>query len=411
MRERRSIALACGASLVCATLAACGGSGSSSREASTEPLVTPSKSAKTASSSSSVPAVAYVDGTPIPKASYEHWLAVDRALGVTDSPQHHALGFLISSSWILGEAVQRNISVGAGEVQKRLASLEKQQFPKAGQLQSYLRKSHQTKADLLARVKVELLQARISEQVAANASSNGAREAALASFQKRFAARWKAVTTCKPGYVMEDCREYRGAPEPQSTGAPGSSPSSSSGSSGVGSSSGSSGVGSSSSASSSGEVYSTPGAFAISSPAFERNGQISAKYTCAGAGISPPLQWSKVPKGASELVLFIIDDTSSGSEGGIRWVLGGIAPSSTGVAAGATPPGAIVGTNTAGKATYSPICPAKGKTDTIEFVMYALKKPITLSPGFQPSTAEAQYGSTKDILGEAAVTYGLATGP
>jgi Raf kinase inhibitor-like YbhB/YbcL family protein len=170
----------------------------------------------------------------------------------------------------------------------------------------------------------------------------------------------------------------------------------------------------SSASSSSGEVYPTPGAFAISSPAFERNGAISVRYTCAGAGVSPPLQWEKVPAGAAELVLFVIDDTAnsfSDHNGGIHWVVGGIDPSSTGVAAGQTPAGAILGTNTAGKAGYSPICPASGKSDTIEFTLYALKQKIPLSPGFQPTVAEREYGAGNLLLGQTATTYGIASRP
>jgi hypothetical protein len=156
-------------------------------------------------------------------------------------------------------------------------------------------------------------------------------------------------------------------------------------------------------------VYTAPGAFSISSSAFERNGAIPAEYTCAGKGISPPLSWQKVPAKAAELFMFVIDDNSTGKSGGIRWVVGNIDPSSTGVAAGQTPQGGIVGTNTEGKAAYSPICPAKGKSDTIEFVMYALSKKISLSPGFSPTTAEAEYGQHKLLMGQAAVNYGIAS--
>jgi len=91
-------------------------------------------------------------------------------------------------------------------------------------------------------------------------------------------------------------------------------------------------------------------------------------------------------------------------------VVGNIDPSSTGVAAGQTPAGGIVGKNTAGKSAYSPICPAKGKSDTIELVIYALSKKIALRPGFSPTLAEADYGQHKLILGQAAVNYGVATG-
>lgn len=378
-------------------LAGCGGGGSST---STPAVPVSPVSAPTQGTSSRVDAVATVSGTPIPKASYQHWLAVETALGAAGSPSHQALGFLITSEWVLGEASARHISVSEAEVKQRYAQLVHQSFPKAGSLKKYLAKSGETEADLLARIKVELLAAKIAAKVTAGKSA-AQHTALLSAFEKSFHTHWKAYTDCKQGYVMEDCKQYKGQTEDLAA-------TSGKSSSSAGSSSGSSSS-TNSASSSSGEVYTAPGAFSISSSAFERNGQIPAQYTCAGAGISPPLSWTKVPAKAAELVLFVIDDNSSGSSGGIRWVVGGIDPSSTGVAAGKTPPGGIVGTNTAGKAAYSPICPAKGKSDTIEFVMYALKKTIPLSTGFQPAKAEAEYGSGKLLLGSAAVTYAVAS--
>jgi phosphatidylethanolamine-binding protein (PEBP) family uncharacterized protein len=384
-------------------LAGCGGSSSTS----STPAVPASPVAAPASqgTAAKVDAVAYVSSTPIPKASYQHWLAVETALGAAGSPSHQALGFLITSEWVLGEAAARHISVSEAEVKQRYAQLVHQSFPKSGSLKKYLAKSGETEADLLARIKVELLASKIAAKVTAGKSS-AQRTALLSSFERNFHAHWKDYTDCKPGYVMEDCKQYKGKPEDLTASA---SKSTSSTSSSSGSSKGSSSSSTNSASSSSGEVYTAPGAFSISSSAFERNGAIPAQYTCAGEGTSPPLSWTKVPAKAAELVLFVIDDNSSGSSGGIRWVVGGIDPTSTGVAAGKTPPGGIVGTNSAGKAAYSPICPAKGKSDTIEFVMYALKKTIPLSSGFQPSQAEAEYGSGKLLLGQAAVTYGIAS--
>jgi phosphatidylethanolamine-binding protein (PEBP) family uncharacterized protein len=402
---RAGVCLPALALLGAALLAGCGG-GSSTATSSTVPVSPASAPARGASST--VDAVAFVAGTPIPKASYQHWLSVEQALGAAGSPSHLALGFLITSEWMLGEASARGIGVSEAEVKQRLAELERKSFPKSGSLQKFLAKAHESEADLLARIKVELLASRIAAKISAGKSS-AQRTALLTAFQKNFQAHWKGLTSCNKGYVMEDCKQYKGGPEPGV--APGSTPSTSGGGS---SSGGSAPKGSSSSSSarsnSSGEVYTPPGGFALSSSAFERNGAIPAQYTCAGAGISPPLSWQKVPAHAAELVLFVIDTSASGSSGGIRWIVGGIDPSSSGVAEGKLPPGGIVGTNSAGKATYSPICPAHGKSDTIELVMYALKKTIPLSSGFQPSLAEAQYGGGKLILGQAAITYGIASG-
>ncbi len=383
-------------------IAGCGGGSPSTNTAS---VPSSPAAAPTQGSTSSVDAVAYVSHTPISKASYQHWLAVETALGAAGSPAHQALGFLITSEWVLGEATARGVSISEAEVKQRFAQLVHESFPKAGSLQKYLAKSDQTEADLLARIKVELLASRIAAKVSAGKSA-AQRSASLTAFENAFHAHWKNYTSCQPGYVMEDCKQYKGKPEElnaKSSSGRGSSSTSSSGGSSASRST------SSSDSNASGEVYTAPGTFSISSPAFERNGAIPVSYTCAGAGISPALSWQKVPAKAAELFLFVIDDNSSGSEGGIRWVVGGIEPSSTGVAAGKLPAGGIVGTNTAGKAAYSPICPAKGKSDTVEFVMYALSKKLQLSPGFQPTSAEVQYGSHKLLMGSAAVTYGIAS--
>lgn len=376
------LALLATAALLALALGGCGGSKSNSSSAT---FATPGTAPTHSVSSADV--VAYVSGTPILKSSYQHWLSVENALGGGSNASHRALGFLITSSWVLGEAQARHVSVPESEVSQRLEKLIHQSLPKSGQLEKFLAKSHESKSDLLARVRVELLTSRIASQVASG-KSQAQSKAMLTSFERRFQAHWRALTDCMPAYVMEDCKQYKGHGENLA-----SPPASSASRSKV------------SGANTNGEVYTAPGAFNLSSSAFERNGAIPSEYTCDGKGISMPLQWEKVPAKASELVLFVIDDSSAKSNGGIRWVVGGIDPKSTGVAAGKVPPGGIVGTNTAGKASYSPICPDHGHTDTIEFVMYALRKPISLSPGFSPTVAEHDYGSTKDILGPAAVTY------
>ncbi|HEU0250919.1 MAG TPA: hypothetical protein VFR48_09365 [Solirubrobacteraceae bacterium] len=384
-----------GVTLACSALALCAATGCGGGSSSTSSSVpaSPAAAAETANVSAAN-AVAIVAGVPIAKASYEHWLAVERKLGASGNPSHQALGFLITSEWVLGEASGRHIVLSEAEVKRRFTQLVHQSFPKAGSMRKYLEKSGETEADLLARIKVELLASHIAAHVTAGKSASQ-RSALLSGFERNFQTHWKALTICNPGYVMEDCKQYKGKPEDLTASTTGSA-----------SSHGSSGA---ARANTSGEVYTAPGAFSLTSSAFERNGKIPAEYTCAGKGISPPLSWQKVPAKAAALVLFVIDDNSNGKSGGIRWIVGNIDPSSTGVAAGQTPAGGIVGANSDGKAAYSAVCPDHGKSDTIEFVMYALSKKIPISSGFQPTTAEADYGQHKLLMGQAAVTYGIAT--
>jgi phosphatidylethanolamine-binding protein (PEBP) family uncharacterized protein len=409
--------------VVTALLAGCGGGSGSSSSVSSAIPNSPAAAAAPASSSS-VDAVAYVAKTPIPKVSYEHWVAIETTGGVTTNAAHRALGFLITSDWMLGEAAAQHLALSESEVTKRLAQIEKQSFPKAGALQKFLTKSGETKADLLAIIRVELLKSKIVAKVTSGKGSTQTK-AVLANFEKGFQQHWKVLTTCDPGYVMEDCSEHQSkAKEPNLTGANSSSASTSTHSSSKPSSSHSKARRSASRA----RVHKTrsgalakapplnigqelpparPGEMTLSSPAFEVNGLIPSEFTCDGAGVSPSLEWKNVPKSAAALILFVIDGETNGPDGGIRWIVGDINPKSTGVAAGQVPEGGIVGTNMQGHAGYSGICPAHGKTTRVEFVLFALSKRIALTPGFQPSTAEYEYGGKEKIrIGKAAVTYG-----
>ena len=402
--------------LAAGLLAGCGGS--SSTTTVTTSAVPSSSAASTQVSASSVDAVASVAGTPIAKATYEHWLGVERADGAAGDAGHRALGFLITSEWVLGEAKARGISVSQAEVKQHLAKLERQSFPKAGALRKFLASSHETEADLLGRAKVELLQSRIAALLTTGKSA-AQHTSILARFQKAFQAHWKRHTTCKSGYVMEDCSGYKGKPEdltvprssarsasssaPSSSGSSASSPAPGySASSPAGSYSGSNAGDGGTSASV--EVSSRPGSFAIASPVIGSSGSIPARYTCDGAGISPPLQWSDVPANAAALVLLIVN-TTAGPASGVRWIVGDIDPGSKGVGAGGMPEGGIVGSDSQGRSGYGGICPARGKTSTVQFVLYALSKKIPLTPGFQPSVAEREYNAGKLVLSQAAISY------
>lgn len=406
----RSVAPAALAALIgVAALTGCGGGGT---KTTTTVVTAGGQGASVASvaQASSGPVVATVQQTPITKASFDHWMSVTAAISHSTAHgtasraalKNQVLGFLITSQWVLAEAAHLGIDVSEAEVHRRLHQDTDKQFPKASQLKHYLASVSETEADLRTRIKGELLDAKIARHVTAGKTASTEPHLLLSDFQKSFEARWRATTSCQPGYVMEDCSEYKGTPHPPAA----SSSSSATGSSSSSSSSHQASTNASSNASS--ELPTTPGAMAISSPAFERNGAIPAQYTCDGANVSPPLRWQHLPAHTKELVLFAIDDSSDGSEGGIRWIVAGIDPSLSGISAGQLPAGAVVGLNGSGKATYGGICPAKGKTASVEFVLWALRKTIPLSNGFIPAVAEHDYSHSELA---SATTYATYTRP
>jgi foldase protein PrsA len=186
------LTLALGAFFVVAlTVAACGGSGNS----------VPSN------------AVASVDGSPITKADYARWSAITAKsasanAAVPDPPSYvhcvatlrsqtktpkgqtppptssfiaqckaanqqvvqQTMSTLIQSKWVEGEAKKQGIAVSSADVNKQLALTKKQSFPTTAAYNKFLKQSGMTSADVLDRVRVQLLAQRISTKIQKSAS-------------------------------------------------------------------------------------------------------------------------------------------------------------------------------------------------------------------------------------------------
>src|SRR5829696_3654900 len=155
-------------------------------------------------------AVAEVDGTPIEKKDFEHWMTVAAKSGgqataaapkppayteciaqkrkttpkpakgqpkVTDSQlkaqckqeyeslRDQVLQLLISFEWIEGEAEAQNIKVSDSEVKKSFEKQKKEAFPKAADFSKFLKDSGQTEGDILKRVRLDTLSNKIREKV------------------------------------------------------------------------------------------------------------------------------------------------------------------------------------------------------------------------------------------------------
>jgi foldase protein PrsA len=81
------------------------------------------------------------------------------------SLQQEVLGFLISSSWVLGEASAMNVKVSDEEVHKQFEKIKSEEFPKASEFEKFLSSSGQTISDLLLRVKLNMLSQKIQQKV------------------------------------------------------------------------------------------------------------------------------------------------------------------------------------------------------------------------------------------------------
>jgi hypothetical protein len=128
-----------------------------------------------------------------------------------------------------------------------------------------------------------------------------------------------------------------------------------------------------------------PAAIGVRSPAFGPGAAIPRLYTCAGRGISPPLQWSGVPDGTRELVL-VMRDIDAPGRNFVHWVVTGIPPAIDSIAAGHAPGGGVQGVNSTGSVGYTPPCPPRGdRPHRYLITILALARRTSLKRGSDPS--------------------------
>jgi hypothetical protein len=153
--------------------------------------------------------LACVGSQSIAGSLFRHWAGVaKRAEGrraKTRAAIEQVMSFLISSDWVIDEAQALKVHASDVEVRRRFDHIRHQQFPKRREFNAFLKSSGQTVADLLLRVRLNLLSERIQRQVLSGQPGARARENALTQFAKEFQVKWRAQTYCSPAYAVSDC--------------------------------------------------------------------------------------------------------------------------------------------------------------------------------------------------------------
>jgi Raf kinase inhibitor-like YbhB/YbcL family protein len=150
-------------------------------------------------------------------------------------------------------------------------------------------------------------------------------------------------------------------------------------------------------------AVSAPTSIKVTSTAFQDGGSIPEKYTCDGAGVSPPLAWTGVPADTKSLAL-VVDDPDAPRGTFTHWVLLDLDPATRSIAEGATPSGAQQANNSAGKPSYFGPCPPSG-THHYRFTVYALSKPTGLSSGAKLDDALKAIDASTVTRGRLTATY------
>lgn len=140
----------------------------------------------------------------------------------------------------------------------------------------------------------------------------------------------------------------------------------------------------------------------LTSTAFQEGGMIPAKYTCDGANVSPPLEWSGAPQATKSFAL-ICDDPDAPGKTWVHWVVFDLPASRKSLPENVPPQetlpgGGKQGMNDFKKIGYGGPCPPSG-THRYFFKLYALDAELNLDSK-----------TTKDRLVQAMKDHILAQG-
>jgi hypothetical protein len=125
-----------------------------------------------------------------------------------------ALGFLITVEWTVAEAAEMGITVSSAAVRRGFERYRHEAFHSDAEFHKYISERGWTPADMLYRYKLEMLVHKLLPRFEAKVKQAGGGEQiyaklALERYRKRI-----GRTSCHPGYVVPQCREYHETASP-----------------------------------------------------------------------------------------------------------------------------------------------------------------------------------------------------
>lgn len=140
----------------------------------------------------------------------------------------------------------------------------------------------------------------------------------------------------------------------------------------------------------------------LSSSAFKEGEAIPRGYTCDGANVSPPLEWSDVPKNAKTLSL-IADDPDAPAGTWVHWVFYNLPAENIGLVENVPltdnlKAGGFQGKNDFQKTGYGGPCPPSS-THRYFFKLYAIDSDLPLKAG--ATRADLEKAMNGHVVGQA----------
>ena len=146
----------------------------------------------------------------------------------------------------------------------------------------------------------------------------------------------------------------------------------------------------------------------LTSPDVIEGEPLDPRFTCEGLNVVPELLVSGVPPAAAELAVAVVD---LDADGFVHWVVAGLPPTTTRLAAGELPPGAVFGRTDSGVSGWDGPCPPPGdEPHRYEFRLYVAAEPLGLTPGLDGREAIAAIEAAAIDVTRLTAQYGSAGG-
>jgi hypothetical protein len=209
-------------------------------------------------------AVAVVDGMPITKAALDHWTSVEFVTDDEQQAQHavpsglipkppyytacierqrsleagshattaqlksqceqhyravreHVLNVLIVFDWYTKEGEKQGVTPKDSEVKHEYKRFKSERFQHPGDFQRYLAHTGEGFDDELLRMKMDLLTTRLAAvelNKLGGSITSPAQQRAYAKWGEDFVKDWVGRTSCRTGYVVPNCKQYKGSSPP-----------------------------------------------------------------------------------------------------------------------------------------------------------------------------------------------------
>jgi len=114
-----------------------------------------------------------------------------------------AMAYLVNAQWTIGVYADEGVRASDAEVMRTLEQVKADEFPKPGQFERYLASTRRSLADELFVLKLNVLSQKLQQKARTEGTKQVIRKLSEAGL------RWTAKTSCRPGYVVPHCRQFR----------------------------------------------------------------------------------------------------------------------------------------------------------------------------------------------------------